>query len=64
MDEHTSLLRNFVNYGRKTFNNIGPRTQLLMVNFRLLLKHTLHFSYQAMTNFGMEFKTQAYYAMV
>ncbi len=26
MDEHSCLLRKFVNYGRKKFYNIGPRT--------------------------------------
>ncbi len=34
MDKHSSLLRTFVNYGRKKFYNIGPWCKQKMTSFR------------------------------
>jgi hypothetical protein len=37
-DKHSSLLRTFVNYVRKTFYNIGPRDQCYETSYEHNLK--------------------------
>ncbi len=56
-DKHSSLLRIFINYGRKNFYNIGPRSYLFCAGWAVLCavlvlyfeRHQVHLSFLALS---------------